>query len=59
LSSLAVGLRGSVFGIFAELEFADVEPSFLQSKKKEKRSKHPIENLSEVLSQKSEKSCSG
>jgi hypothetical protein len=35
-----------------ELEFADVEPSFLQSKKKEERSKHPIENLSEASSQK-------
>jgi hypothetical protein len=38
-----------------ELEFADVEPSLLESKKQEARSKHPIENLSEVSSQKSKK----
>jgi hypothetical protein len=54
-----MGLRGSVFGIFAEHEVAGAELSFLQSKKKEERSKQPIENLSEVSSQKSEKSCSG
>jgi hypothetical protein len=53
-----MGLRGSVFGIFAEREVADAERSFLRNKKKEERSKQPIENLSEVSSQKSEKSCS-
>jgi hypothetical protein len=41
---------GSVFGIFAEHEVADAELSFLQNKKKEERSKQPIENLSEVSS---------
>jgi hypothetical protein len=50
LNSPADGLRGSVFGIFAKLEFVDVEPSFLSTRKQEVRSKHPIENLSEVLS---------
>jgi hypothetical protein len=59
ISKGAIGLRGSVFGLFAELELAPVEPPFLQSRKKEERSKHPIENLSEVSSQKLEKSCSG
>jgi hypothetical protein len=54
-----MGLRGSVFKIFTEHEVAGAEPSFLQNKKKEERSKQPIENLSEVSSQKSEKSCSG
>jgi hypothetical protein len=49
-----MGLRGSVFGIFAEHEVAGAELSFLQSKKNEERSKHPIENLSEVTSQKLE-----
>jgi predicted HicB family RNase H-like nuclease len=52
-----MGLRGSVFGILGELEFAAVEFSSLQ-RKNEERSKQPIENLSES-SQKSEKSCSG
>jgi hypothetical protein len=51
--------KGSIFGIFEELEFAAQEPSFLRSRKKEERSKHPIENLSETSSQKSKKSCSG
>jgi hypothetical protein len=41
-------------GLFMELEFVAVEPSFLQSRKKEEISKHPIENLSEASSQKSE-----
>jgi hypothetical protein len=54
-----MGLRGSVFGILAEHEVAGAELSFLQNKKKEERSKQPIENLSEVSSQKPEKSCSG
>jgi hypothetical protein len=45
-----MGLRGSVFGIFAEREVADAERSFLRNKKKEERSKQPIENLSEVSS---------
>jgi hypothetical protein len=55
----AKGLRGTVFGIFAEREVAGAERSFLRNNKKEERSKQPIENLSEVSSQKSEKSCSG
>jgi hypothetical protein len=54
-----MGLRGSVFEIFAEHEVVGTELSFLQNKKNEERSKHPIENLSEVSSQKSKKSCSG
>jgi hypothetical protein len=54
-----MGLMGSVFGIFAEHEVAGTELSFLQNKKNEERLKQPIENLSEVSSQKSEKSCSG
>jgi hypothetical protein len=37
-----------VFGIFAEHEVACAELSFLQNKKNKERSKHPIENLSEV-----------
>jgi hypothetical protein len=53
------GLRGSIFEIFVEHEVAGAEPSFLQNKKKEERSKQPLENLSKVSSQKSEKSCSG
>jgi hypothetical protein len=52
----AKGLRGSVFGIFAEREVEDAERLFLRNKKNEERSKQPIENLSEVSSQKSEKS---
>jgi hypothetical protein len=55
----AKGLRGSVFGIVVEHEEVDAERSFLRNKKKEERSKQPIENLSEASSQKSEKSCSG
>jgi hypothetical protein len=54
-----MGLRGSAFGIFAEHEVAGAVLSFLQNKKNEERSKHPIENLNEVSSQKSEKCCSG
>jgi hypothetical protein len=53
------GLRGSIFGILEELEFVAVEFSPLRRRKKEERSKHPIENLSETSSQKSEKSYSG
>jgi hypothetical protein len=53
-----MGLRGSVFEILGELEFAAVEFSSLQRRKNEERSKQPIENLSEASSQKSEKSCS-
>jgi hypothetical protein len=47
-----MGLRGSVFEIFAEHEVAGAELSFLQNKKREERLKQPIENLSEVSSQK-------
>jgi hypothetical protein len=54
-----MGLRGSVFGILEELEFAAVEFLSLRRRKKEERSKQSIENLSETSSQKSEKSCSG
>jgi hypothetical protein len=49
-SSSEIGLRGSVFGIFEELEFAALELSFLRRREKEERSKHPIENLSETSS---------
>jgi hypothetical protein len=52
-------LRGSVFGILAELEFAAVESSSLQRRKNEERSKQPIENVSEAPSQKPEKSSFG
>jgi hypothetical protein len=51
LSSSAIGLRGSVFGIFEEQLLGALELSFLRRRKKEERSKHPIENLSETLSQ--------
>jgi hypothetical protein len=54
-----MGLRGSVFGILEELEFIAVESSSLRRRKKEERSKQPIENLSETSSQKSEKFWSG
>jgi hypothetical protein len=54
-----IGLRGSIFGILEELEFAALKLSLLRRRKKEERWKHPIENLSETSSQKSEKSCSG
>jgi hypothetical protein len=54
-----MGLRGSIFGILDDLEFTAVEVSPLRRRKKEERSKHSIENLSETSSQKSEKSCSG
>jgi hypothetical protein len=47
-----MGLRGSVFGILGELEFAAVEFSSLRRRKKEERSKRSIENLSETSSQK-------
>jgi hypothetical protein len=53
---LAIGLRGSIFGILEELEFVALELSPLRRKKKEERSKHPIDNLSETSSQKLEKS---
>jgi hypothetical protein len=51
-----MGLRGSVFTNFEELEFAAVEFSALRRRKKEERSKQSINNLSEISSQKSEKS---
>jgi hypothetical protein len=54
-----MGLRGSVFGILEELEFAAVEFSFLLRRKKEEGLKQSIENLSETSSQKSETSWSG
>jgi hypothetical protein len=49
---LAKGLRGSVFGTFADREVEDAERLFLRNKKNEERSKQPIENLSEASSQK-------
>jgi hypothetical protein len=54
-----MGLRGSVFRIFEELEFAVVGLLSSRRRKNEERSKQFIENLSETSSQKSEKSCSG
>jgi hypothetical protein len=54
-----MGLRGSVFGILEELEFVAVELSSSRRRKKEERSKQSIKHLSETLSQKSKKSCSG
>jgi hypothetical protein len=51
-----IGLRGSIFGILEELEFAVAEFSFLRRRKKEERSKQSIENLRETSNQKSEKS---
>jgi hypothetical protein len=45
-----IGLRGSIFGILEELDFTTLELSLT---KKEERSKHSIENLSETSSQKS------
>jgi hypothetical protein len=53
-----IGLRGSVFQILEELEFAAVGFSSSQ-RKNEERSKQLIENLRETSSQKSEKSRSG
>jgi hypothetical protein len=55
----ADGAKGSIFGIPEKLEFTAVKVSPLRRRKKEERSKHSIENLSETSSQKSEKSCSG
>jgi hypothetical protein len=49
-----IGLRGSIFGILEELEFAAVELPPLRRRKKEEISKHSIENLSETSSQKLE-----
>jgi hypothetical protein len=54
-----MGLRGSVFRIFEELEFAAVGLSSSRRRNNEERSKQFIENLSETSSQKSEKSHSG
>jgi hypothetical protein len=54
-----MGLRGSVFTSFEELEFVAVRLSSSRRRKKEERSKQSIENLSETSSQKSEKSYSG
>jgi hypothetical protein len=56
---VVMGLRGSLFTNFEDLEFVAVEPSSLQRRKNEERSKQSIENLSETSRQKSEKSCSG
>jgi hypothetical protein len=50
-----IGLRGSIFGVLKELEFAALELSLLRRKKKEERSKHSIQNLRETSSQKSKK----
>jgi hypothetical protein len=54
-----MGLRGSVFTTFEELEFAAMGLSSSRRRKNEERSKQLVENLSETSSQKSEKSCSG
>jgi hypothetical protein len=54
-----MGLRGSVFTTFEELEFAAVGFLSSQRRKYEERSKQPDEYLSETSSQKSDKSCSG
>jgi hypothetical protein len=56
---VVIGLRGSIFGILEELAFAAVEFSPLRRRKKQERSKHPIENLRETSSQKPEKAYSG
>jgi hypothetical protein len=53
-----IGLRGSIFTIFEELEFVAGELSSSRRRKNKERSKQPFENLSETSSQKSEKSCS-
>jgi hypothetical protein len=54
-----MGLRGSIFTSFEELEFVAVGPSSSRRRENEERSKQPIENLSEISSQKSEKSYYG
>jgi hypothetical protein len=54
-----MGLRGSVFRTLEELEFVAVGLSSSRRRKNEERSKQSIENLSEISSQKSEKSRSG
>jgi hypothetical protein len=53
-----MGLRGSVFTTFEELEFVVGELSSSRRRKNEERSKQPVENLRETSSQKSKKSCS-
>jgi hypothetical protein len=45
-----MGLRGSVFTNFEELEFVAVGLSSSQRRKNEERSKQSIENLSETSS---------
>jgi hypothetical protein len=54
-----IGLRGSVFRIFEELEFAAIGLLSSRRRKNEERSKQFIENLSDTSSQKSEKYRSG
>jgi hypothetical protein len=54
-----LGLRGSVFTTFEELEAASAELSYSQRRKNVERSKLHIENFREVSSQKLEKSRSG
>jgi hypothetical protein len=54
-----IGLRGSVFRIFEELEFAAVELSSSRRRKNGERLKQFIENLRETSIQKSEKFLSG
>jgi hypothetical protein len=46
-----MGLRGSIFTNFEDLEFVAVEPSSLRRRKNEERSKQSIENLSETSRQ--------
>jgi hypothetical protein len=54
-----MGLRGSVFITFEELEVAAAELPSSRRRKNVERSKLHIENFREVSSQKSEKSRSG
>jgi hypothetical protein len=54
-----MGLRGSVFITFEELEAAAAGLTSSQSRKNVERSRHLIKNFREVSSQKSEKSRSG
>jgi hypothetical protein len=46
-----MGLRGSIFTNFEELEFVAVGLSSSQRRKNEERSKQSIENLSETSSE--------
>jgi hypothetical protein len=59
IDSRSDGAKGSIFRTLEELEFVAVGLSSSRRRKNEERSKQFIENLSETLSQKSEKSRSG